>query len=517
MSDDIRALLEATTPTQLAEVDYGELPRRGRRRRRAKRVGSGVAVASAAVVVAAVTTGLPGSGTGSVEVAQRPPEDPVHTLTADGDLDDVGAWSQLTTLPSGARVGAFADALPDGRVLVYGGRDDGIGGGLTRTDGLLIDPETSEVTPFPDPPLATGSYATADLAGDRLLVFGGAREQAAGAVYDVSAGEWTAIPAPTTSVGMQVLGWNGEVLITGHTQQGPPAEQTIAPTETPPDPPQQPVALHRWSYSEGQWAPAAPTPLVGGFVDAARYAFDGSRLAVWIHATSTDRQAGQAAIYNVDTDQWIHIDDDLLPSTADAGLAWINDGLAVVPTSSPGARPVIITDSGTAAQPLPNIPHAIRTHEHHLVRADHPHMNMVEPGASLMALAPTGPNPALPMVSALQPDGTWTPTIHARQIVTVDDTMVALSLSPFEFPGTVPLEAAVLTDHGWAPAPSADRNNRAAAGIAITDQALLIVGGWSARPPQPGEEPDQSSTEDGAPDPYVLDLHDTVIRLDVTN
>lgn len=61
----------------------------------------------------------------------------------------------------------------------------------------------------------------------------------------------------------------------------------------------------------------------------------------------------------------------------------------------------------------------------------------------------TEANSGLPTVSALRHDGTWTPPVHARQLVTTDDAVVALSLSPFEFPDMVPFEAAVLTDHGW--------------------------------------------------------------------
>lgn len=462
------------------------------------------------IVVAAV--GLPGGSTRSLEVTQRPPDEPVHTVSADGDLDPVGRWSQLATLPSGARVQPFAGTLPDGRVLVYGGRDDGIGGRLSRTDGVMIDPDTGAVTPIPDAPLPLDSYADVELAGDRLLVFGG---PSGGAVYDAADQQWTRVPAPPVLGELRGVAWNGEVLITGHSQHGPPDVQTITPTENPPDPPERPVVLQRWSFAEAEWEAAAPTPLTGGFVDAVRYAFDGQRLGVWIHTRSTDRQAGQAAIYHADTDEWTPIDAGLLPDTIDAGLAWINDGLAVVPASTPGADPVVVTDDGTKAQPLDDLPHPIRTRQHHLIQGDGPRVNaVVGPGVALMA-AVTESNSGMPSVSALRHDGTWTPPIHARQLVTVDDTVVALSLSPFEFPDMVPLEAAVLTDHGWAPTPLAELDNRANAGITVADHGLMIVGGWSVRPPRPGEEPDALPSEDGAPDPHVVDLHDTVIRLDL--
>lgn len=517
MSDDIHALLERTTPTEVAAVDYDDLPRRARRRRRAKRTGAGLATAGVAVIVAA-TMGLPGDGTRSLQVTQRPPDDPVHTVSADGELDPVGRWSDLATLPSGPRVEPFAGTLPDGRVLAYGGRDDGIDGGMSRTDGVLIDPETGEVTPIPDPPLPSQSYPFVDLAGDRLLVFGGPPGAAGGAVYDVSDQQWTPVPVPPVTDGMRAVAWNGEILITGHSQQGPPDEQTITPTESPPDPPEQPVVLQRWSFADADWESAAPTPLAGGFVDAVRYAFDGRRLALWIHAKSTDQQAGQAAIYDADNDQWTPIDAALLPDTTDAGLAWINDGLAVVPSSTPGADPVVITDSGTDTQPLAAMPHPIRTRQHHFVQAEAPYAKpTIAAGAALMAVAAPESNSGLPTVSALRHDGTWTPTIHARQLVTVGDTVVALSLSPFEFPNMVPLEAAVLTEHGWAPAPPTELDNRASAGIAVTADGLIIVGGWSVRAPQPREEPDVRPRESGAPDPYVLDIHDTVIRLDLPN
>lgn len=512
MSDDIHALLERTTPTEVAAVDYDDLPRRARRRRRVKRTVAGMTVAGVAMVVAAAI-GLPGGGTRSLEVTRRPPDEPVHTVTADGDLDPVGRWSQLATLPSGARVQPFAGTLPDGRVLVYGGRDDGIGGRLSRTDGVLIDPVTGAVTPIPDAPLSTDSYGDVELAGDRLLVFGG---PSGGAVYDVSDQQWTRVPAPPVMGELRGVAWNGEVLITGHSQHGLPDVQTITPTESPPDPPERPVVLQRWLFAEAEWESAAPTPLTGGFVDAVRYAFDGRRLAVWLHARSTDPQAGQAAIYHAETDQWTPIDAELLPDTTDAGLAWIDEGLAVVPVSTPGADPVVITDNGADSQPLADMPHAIRTRQHHLVQADDPHDNaMVGPGAALMAAAVTESNLGLPSVSALRADGTWTPPIHARQLVTTDDAVVALSLSRFEFPDMVPFEAAVLTDHGWAPTPPTERHNRSRAGITVTDHGLIIVGGWSVRPPQPGEEPDARPSEEGEPGPYVVDLHDTVIRLEL--
>lgn len=95
--------------------------------------------------------------------------------------------------------------------------------------------------------------------------------------------------------------------------------------------------------------------------------------------------------------------------------------------------------------------------------------------------------------------------------------MVALSVSPFEFPTMVALEAAVLTERGWAPAPATDLDNCAGAGIAATDGGLTIIGGWSARPPEPGDKPDGRPRESGAPEAYVVDLHDTVIRFDLPN
>lgn len=524
MSHDVRDLLESTTPPDPPEVDYDAIVRRGRRRRVGKRLG---VVAAVGVFAAAVAVGieLPAADPGAPDVADRPgdgrqdgaPPTP-ERLTADADLDPVGSWSQLGRLPAGPRVEPVTGTLDDGRVIVFGGMDSGIDGRPGRHDGVLVDPTSGTATPLPDAPLQPGPVVHGAVAGDRLLVLG--RQD--GAVYDVASQRWTTMPELPVQAGeAAVVAFDGDTVVIGGAASG------AAGGGYP--------SLHAWTVGDPDWRSLGEGPLQpggeavrGGATALAGSAFDGRRLALWAAPAGGD--GPRAAVYDLEEDTWTALRDELLPDTEAAALAFVDAGLAVVPIQPqpttivyprtdpppPVADPVVVDLAAMDSGPLPPIPDQVRD-AHFAPVTNGPTRAVTRDGrpAPLTLHEDVGHTAQMPKLVVLRPDGTWSPVIQARQVAAHDGTVVATSVG-HAFPNLAPLEAAVLTDDGWAPTPDSDLDNRSGAGLALAGDRLLVVGGWSARPPVDGEEPDVSPSHPEEPGPYVLDLHDSIWQLDLT-
>ncbi len=327
---DIAALLDRTTPDDLAPLDVDALVRRSRRRRTRRRAMAASAAAAAVVLVSAATATILGGGG----------EAPSVTMPATGPngmalVEPVGAWRQAEDPPFSARTDAFGGALSDGRVLVWGGHtdsgddpDDPEAVPTGFADGGVLDPRSGEWQAIPDapvPPPTTGgaSVTSVQLADDRLAVVTGSADGALhAAVYDVATGQWTGAPSqsaiPTVHDGMA---WDGETLVLVRTRAGEGEWQV-----------DQPVTL-RWTPGDDRWVAGARPPVgVRNFVGTA---FDGQRLALWggstasfIDDTGGYDLFGDGALYDVASDTWQALPSGP-PGRTHASLQW-SDGRLLV-------------------------------------------------------------------------------------------------------------------------------------------------------------------------------------------
>lgn len=253
MPSDLKDLLDQAAERPSSEPDFAALARTGRRRRFIQRAASGLAVI--AVIAATTTVVLP---------RMRPPGVAFDTEPKGG----AGSWELIPAAPIGPREEAFAFADAE-RLVVIGGRvPDGQGGqgGPHQLDGAVFDRQTRQWELIPKAPflgpmdyledgrllvlapngsraalydIAEGTWSTTPASpasgsvepfwqwtGDALLVWGGGRSHAEGAVWHEESGQWTAMaPAPIRSrfgmstvwTGTQLFVWGG---VTGDPMRG---------------------------------------------------------------------------------------------------------------------------------------------------------------------------------------------------------------------------------------------------------------------------------------------------------
>lgn len=167
MTADLRTLLHATAPAEVAEVDYEALARRGTRRRIAQRVAAGGT--AALVLLAGASALLAGIGGDEPTILDRP---------QDGVL---GTWEPLPDAPLTPRWSPVVVAR-DERVLVIGGQSlapegtevaGSTFGDLVRLDGAVFDAEREAWTPVPAPPMPPVSWPAVAFDGERIALLGG--------------------------------------------------------------------------------------------------------------------------------------------------------------------------------------------------------------------------------------------------------------------------------------------------------------------------------------------------------
>lgn len=505
-------LLDRATPVDVASVDYHDLARRGRRRRRVKRIGGSVAglVLLAAAALAAVSL----RPTPTFELAQEPTSDAASQDAPARRSAPAGTWSRPVELTSG-RNGAFAATTDDGRLVVYGGTTDI--DGTPTSGGLVLDPATGSSTDIPPAPITDRPLPWTAFASDRLLVFGGNGGQTTGAFYDVSDGTWTTIPsAPTADVAPNVRVWDGTTLIVGDAYR---MEESAYGN----------VELWRWDVGEPEWEEVPDVELDPG---RPGFAFAGGRLAVWVDpipGRSTDGDDGSVdrpgvaadstpgrsrlAILDLATNEWGLVDRESLPEADGATVAWLGTDVVVIPHAARGAvmevggtgQPARFADpvrfdldTGTTEQLAPMPEELRRTNVMVTVGSEPP---AIDDRATVVATVAK-------RAAALLPDGTWTDPVDANHIRRVGDVLVAVHSA---WRAETQLTAHVWSATGWQQAPDPDLPSRGFAATAATDRALYLVGGASIRSPEPGEEPDASPSEDGEGGPWVFDIHKDVV------
>lgn len=253
MPSDLKDLLDRAADRPSTEPDFAALARTGRRRRYTQRAASALAVV--AVVALTSTVVLP---------RLRPPAVAFDSEPKAG----AGSWELIPPAPMGPREEAWSFADAD-RLVVIGGRvpsDDGGQGGPHQLDGAVFDRQAEQWELIPKAPflgpmeylddgrllilapngsraalydIAEGSWTTTPRSpapgslepvwywtGDALLVWGGGRSRAEGAVWHEESGRWTRMsPAPignrfgmaTVWTGTQLFVWGG---VTGDPMKG---------------------------------------------------------------------------------------------------------------------------------------------------------------------------------------------------------------------------------------------------------------------------------------------------------
>jgi hypothetical protein len=85
-----------------------------------------------------------------------------------------------------------------------------------------------------------------------------------------------------------------------------------------------------------------------------------------------------------------------------------------------------------------------------------------------------------------------------------------------EFPGLgTPLGIWRWTGTAWQRLTDERQANRSSAAVVPLEDGILVAGGWSVRTPEPGEDPDGIPTEPDEPGPYVIDVHDDALLLEL--
>ncbi len=174
--------------------------------------------ASGAAPVSAATAGAGAGGTVQPgrEQALRLTGGQRLVVSADGrqlQLRSAGAPESSRDWPLvPARRNASLTALPDGRVLLWGGQD---AAGSVQRDGVWFDPDLRMIEPALGLPMSARSGHTATVLTDgRVLFVGGRAERSGGEVWTPATGKWTALDGASIDPGHRaVLRADGEVLI----------------------------------------------------------------------------------------------------------------------------------------------------------------------------------------------------------------------------------------------------------------------------------------------------------------
>ncbi len=369
--------------------------------------------------------------------------------------------------------------------MVWGGADAIEGEPWPLADGGIFDPEANTweiIPPAPTPGVANFTMAQTQLAEDRLLVLGTPDDAGfAAAVYDLGAQTWTDVQAPPTiELPIDGVMWTGNSLVLAQLFRFDPVEGAFA---------RAPV-VERWSLASGEWKAGAEPPLAPR--RGAAVAFDGSRIGVW--GGSNDRLLDDGAIYDIAADRWEAMAPGPLPPTAAAAAVWLGGDLVVSGGQVPqGDRPSTGMVSGYP-EDMPGLMLVPSTAGPAVYDADAktwgalleapttrydtemgvPYRVFDDPEKSFLAVEPRESGP-LPIHVYDEVTRTWLeaplPDLH-----TVDGTLIATSRTRGG-PGNAPFEVQVLAGSVWEPATEAPFVNRMDAGVAVTGQDLLVVGG----------------------------------------
>jgi hypothetical protein len=306
----VAAVLDRTTPRDLAPLDLHDLARRGRRRRQRHRATVGGALV-AVLALLAVGVARPWSQDHRPDVGTAVPGPDGEPLVA-----PVGSWSAIADPPFPSRLNAFGGTLSDGRVLVWGGEVQEGENWIPQIDGAIYDPGSDTWTDVPELPLPSvadgvASFAVA-LAGDRLAVAADDvnDDVVVAAVYDPAEQRWTSAPRPEQLGGQfEGLAWDGDTLALVRTEPGV-----------------DPVTV-RWQPGDDGWEVGAAPPLSSRTGVTA--AFDGAELALWGGTPAGGSTGPDGAIYDLAADDWRAMSSSPLSTREQAAMTWSHGRLVV--------------------------------------------------------------------------------------------------------------------------------------------------------------------------------------------
>jgi hypothetical protein len=487
---DITELLERTTPESPPDFDVADLVRRGRRRRRRARVGSGV-VGVALVAAGGAGLGLVAPDDQGQVVASRPPVGEVaEAFAAAGE--PLGIWEQVADPPFSPRMGSFTETASDGRVVVWGGTADNEGRTGLLTDGGVYDPEAGRWEGIAPAPVVGGaqSMSYTQLAGDRLFVLAvpdGEPGPWDAAVYDLDARRWTEVGRPPSiELPAEGIAWTGDTLALVRFWSGASVDQVATYSE--------PV-VERWSYETGEWETGAPPPLSNRF--GAYVAFDGERLAAWggsrqdveLGSLATGAElVGDGAVYDVAADRWEPLAPSPLPLAMQGTAVWLKSGeLAVAGgvvedrSESPVMRnpdlgmDLLPMTAGATFDPVSRRWSNLAEPPQNRSDAYPVGTFVVEAAAHSLTATDLRSRSPRPTSYFDEITNSWLP-VPLPDLHTIDGTLVATSRTR-DNPGSGPLKVQVLAGSVWEPATEAPFVNRMDAGVTVTGQNLFVVGG----------------------------------------